>query len=105
MLPGFECAARELEVRGDGRRDGDRFEVRVGEKLFVVGRGARRRVAPRDLVEVARVLVADPAQHGLFVLDEVPYKVRPPVAAADDSDSDGHLRSFQRSALSVQLRQ
>jgi hypothetical protein len=90
VLAGFEGAAGEGVVGGDGRGDDDGVEAGVGDEFLVVEGGARRRVAARDLLQTARVAVADPAQVGRLALGEVADQVRPPVAAADDADGDGH---------------
>src|SRR6266567_2304364 len=73
-------------MRGYRSDDRESFESRISKKPSVISRALHRGITPRHRRQTRFVQVTDPTQFRRFVLREVPQQVRPPIAAANNSN-------------------
>ena len=86
MFAGEQRFLRDLKMRGYRGDDRERLEIRIGEKPSVISRAPHRGITPRHRCQTRFVQVTDPTQFRCFILREVPQQVRPPIAAANNSN-------------------
>src|SRR5947208_6399163 len=73
-------------MRGYRSDDRESFESRISKKPSIISRALHRGITPRHRRQTRFVHVTDPAQFRRFVLHEIPQEVRPPIAAANNSN-------------------
>jgi len=87
----FQGGLGQLEVRVDGRHDGDGVDLRRDHQLARVGRGCDVGIRLGHALERAGTPVADARDFAAVDAAQIPDDVRAPVAVADHTDSNHGL--------------
>ena len=91
MLAGLERRRRKRVVTRDGRRYRDGVDIAVAKDFLETSAAAHARIALRDVAQSVHAQIADMGNREGGRFREVPNQVRPPVAEADDTDSDRRI--------------
>src|SRR5208282_3924308 len=85
VLAGVQGLPRERKMRENGGGDEDRVELGVFEQVLIASRPLGGRVAATVLVQALFILVAQPAQLNVLLVEDYAGKVWAPVAEPNNT--------------------
>src|SRR5436309_14051981 len=91
MFAGLEGLPSQVEMSRDRSDDGDGVDGIVVQEIMIIGRGTDRGIPTLHLGETIRLQIAHRCDFGATRFREIADQVRPPVAIADQPNTDHRL--------------